>query len=188
MLPLVVVASLKGPYETRVCSGACLTKRSARELQERGLRRMRHSRPCGPAAAVARLMLHLGRKTVRILRLLLMLLAILSFAGHPASAASDMHGHKVSLHASHQHHHAQDVADASHEVGAAEHGHEAPVHKHAGRSCDGACCALNCLSAAAAPILGGSAYMETAEVRVVASDTRPDGETPFVPDRPPIIT
>ena len=127
---------------------------------------------------------------MRILRHLLMMLALLSMVGHPASAAANLHGQTVTLPGSHQHHHHhdEDVAGGGHRDGAAEHERHCPSHHHDGTCCDSTCCASNCLPVSMEPILGSSVHVRVNKVRVPVGDSRPDGTIPFLPDRPPITT
>jgi hypothetical protein len=129
---------------------------------------------------------------VRILRHLLMMLALLSMVGHPASAATNLHGQTVSLHAAHQHqhhhHHDADVAGVGHLEGSAVREHHCPSHHRDGTCCDSACCASNCLAVSMEPIFGSSVHIRVAKIRAPVGDSRPNGTIPFLPVRPPITT
>jgi hypothetical protein len=121
---------------------------------------------------------------MRVLRHLLMILAVLLMGIHPAS--SHVH-HEVGVTTVqvHEHHHAFSVSGESEVAGveAAHHQH-CPMHQ-GGRCCDMACCASLCFS----PVMASGPsvrFSRPSAMPIPSGELCPDDTVLGLPDRPPI--
>ena len=123
---------------------------------------------------------------MRILRLILMVLAVFSMMGQPASAIGITHVETVATHSVQTSDHPG--AAAVHSIAAVDHhGHPCPFHHH-GKCSDCSCCASTCLSPLGGTLPGVVQATHASCVAIPFRDERPDGTILGLADRPPIAT
>ena len=122
---------------------------------------------------------------MRLLRCLIMILAILSLSGVPASAVGG-HGQATPTVAPHHDHHRIDIASdqANHEAVPCA-GHHGTKSHHDGGCCGMAYCGPSFYSPATA-VTGFRSAFTIVSRRIPSADALADGTPYSLPDRPPI--